>query len=338
MRRIALTLGVLTLVSLSTGCIYAPFDLGLQDLGKVQEVTLVDSKSEGKILLLRIDGEITDEPEAQGLFGSREGTVAHVKDVLELAKDDDRIKAILIRIDSPGGGVTASDVIYHELLLWKTETKKPVVALFMDVAASGGYYIAQAADRIVAHPTAVTGSIGVIAMLPNVSGLEQKIGVEVNVVKSGPLKDMGNPFKPLDADAQRVFQRLINDMYEKFVGVVAEGRKRAGLSKDDVRKLADGRVYTAEDAKKAKLVDEVGYFDDAVRTTKALADVKDAKVVTYERKGIGAGRHTVYSRSDGEPVQANFFARGGENVLRLEVPGLPIKRPVLNYLWAPGLN
>jgi protease-4 len=340
MRRILALLVTGLLGPLAGGCIYAPFDLGLQDLGKVQEVTLVDSKSDWKVLLLRVDGEITDEPDSNGLFGSREGTVAHVKDVLELAKDDEKVKAILLRIDSPGGGVTASDVIYHELTKWKEEQQKPVVALFMDTAASGGYYIAQAADRIVAHPTAVTGSIGVIAFLPNVSGLADKIGVKVTAVKSGPLKDMGNPFRPLEADEQRVFQNLINDMYEKFVAVVATGRKKAGLTPDDVRKLADGRVYTAQDAKKTRLVDEIGYFEDALRATKTLAGVKDAKVVTYERKGIGAGRHTIYSQADAEPVAANIWARGGEgNVVKIEAPGLEaLKRPTFNYLWAPGIR
>jgi protease-4 len=325
----------------SAGCVYMPIDLGLQDLGKVQEVTLVDSESEAKVLLLRIDGEISDEPSSQGLFTEREGTVAHVKDVLDLARDDRRVKALLVRIDSPGGGVTASDIIYHELLDWKRRTKKPVVALFMDTAASGGYYIAQAADRIVSHPTAVTGSIGVIALLPDVSGLGDKIGVKVNVVKSGALKDMGNPFRPMDPDDRKVFQQLIDDMYQKFVSVVADGRRAAGLTREQVLGLADGRVYTAQDARKAKLVDEVGYFEDAIRAAEKLAGVSDAKVVTYERKGIGAGRHTLYSKTEGDAIQATLAGRGPSgdtNVLKIEgAPLLGRRRPTFNYLWIPGL-
>jgi protease-4 len=334
------TLFALAALAGSAGCIYAPLDLGLQDLGKVQEITLIDSSSDNKILLLRVDGEITDAPSSEGIFGSSEGTVAHVKDVLDLAKKDQDIRGVLLRIDSPGGGVTASDVIYHEILEFKQKTGKPVVALFMDVAASGGYYIAQAADRIVAHPTAVTGSIGVIAFLPNVSGLGDKIGVRVDVIKSGKYKDMGNPFRPFEDDDKRVFQGLIDDMYEKFVSVVADGRKKAGLTRDDVRKLADGRVYTAPDAKKVRLVDDIGYFPDALAQTKSLASVKEAKVITYERKGIGAGRHTVYSQGEVDPVQAAIFAPRGpveNNVIKLEAPAIAPRRAVFNYLWAPGL-
>src|SRR5207248_2588258 len=152
---------------LVSGCIYAPLDLGLGEIGKVQEVTLVESDARAKILMLHIDGEINDEAEGRGFFGGSEGTTAQVKDVLDLARKDENVVAILLRVNSPGGGVTASDIIYRELLDWKKQTKKPIVALMMDTCASGGYYISMAADKIVAHPTCITGSIGVITMLPN---------------------------------------------------------------------------------------------------------------------------------------------------------------------------
>jgi protease-4 len=329
------------LSTLGAGCIYAPLDLGLSDIGKLQEVTLIDSEAEEKILLVRIDGEISDEPNEDGIFSMREGTVSMVKDMLDVAKERRDVRAVILRIDSPGGGVTASDVIYHEILKFKKESKKPVVALFMDTAASGGYYVAQAADRIVAHPTATTGSIGVIAMLPNVYGLGEKIGVEVNVVKSGPMKDMGNPFRPFRPEEQVVFQKLIDDMYAQFLGVVYNGRKGAGLTMDDLKKLADGRVYTAQDAKKAKLVDEIGYFEDAQRSALALAGLKEAKVVTYDRKGIGAGQHTIYSHATSSSVDAKSDAGAarGTPVVKIEAPGLSQRsRPVFYYLWAPGLR
>lgn len=321
------------------GCIYAPLDLDLEDFGKVQEVTLIDGPVDSKLLLLRIDGEISDHAEPEGLFGVSESMVARVRDVLDLAKEDERVKGLIVRIDSPGGGVTASDIIYREILDWKRKTEKPVVALFMDVAASGGYYVAQAADRIIAHPTCLTGSIGVVAMLPNLSGLAGKVGVDVHVIKSGALKDMGNPFRPFEPAEREVFQKLIDDMYAKFVNVVHDGRRRAGLTRDDVLRLADGRVYTAADAKNARLIDDIGYFPEAIAAAKRLAKIEKARVVTYERKGIGTGRHTIYSRGDLSPIQANVLGRaaGDTNLLKIDAAAAlgARRRPIFNYLWVP---
>jgi protease-4 len=321
------------------GCIYAPLDLGPADLGKPHEVTLVESGADAKVLLVRIDGDITDEGEGPSLFGGREGTTAQVKDVLDLARRDDSICALLVRVNSPGGGVTASDIIYRELLAWKRQTGKPVVALLMDVAASGGYYVSLAADRIVAHPTCVTGSIGVIAMLPNVSGLFDKIGVKVHTIKSGEKKDVGSPFRPMTEDDQKSMQSLIDHVYGRFVDVVVEGR-RGALSREGVRKLADGRVFTAAEARAAKLVDEIGYFDDAFALAKRLANVRDARVVAIERKGLGAGRRTIYSREFVEPVEASVLAPGREgdrNLIKLDARPLgPSLGPVLRYLWLPS--
>lgn len=323
----------------ASGCIYAPLDLGLGEIGKVQEVTLVEAASPAKILMLRIDGEISDSGES-GFFGTSEGTTAQVKDLLDLSLGDDAVKALIVRIDSPGGGVTASDIIYREILDWKKATGKPVVALFMDTAASGGYYAAMAADKIVAHPTSICGSIGVIAMLPNVSGLAEKLGVTVHTVKSGANKDLGSPFRPMTAEDLKTFQTLIDQMYERFVDVVAEGRK-GKITRDGVKKIADGRVYTSAEAKRLNMIDQIGYTADAIAVAKGLANVKDASVVTYERKGFGAGRRTIYSRSQGDPVAASVLSRaagqGDVNAVKVDLGGLlPSSRPRLSYLWMPG--
>ncbi len=334
-------LALASLALLAAGCIYAPIDLGLQDLGKVYEVTLVDSDADDKVLLLRVDGEITDyADERDGLLEAVESTVSRVRDALELAEKDRNVKALIVRVNSPGGGVTASDIIYREIAAWKQKTGRPAVALLMDVAASGGYYVAQACDRIVAHPTSITGSIGVLAMLPNLHGLGQKIGVEVHVIKSGPMKDMGNPFRPFGPEERKVFQQLIDDMYARFVDVVVEGRRRAGagLTREQILRLADGRVFTAADAKKARLVDEVGYFPDALAAALALAKARDAKVVTYERKGIGTGRHTVYSEARPIPAAVQLLG-GGPRRIELNLLNLDsarARRPIFNYLWLPG--
>jgi protease-4 len=328
----------------SSGCIYAPFDLGLDNLGKVQEVTLVDAKTDDKILMIRVDGEITDfGGDSDSLFGGSEPTTAQVMDALDIARREDNlknIKAVILRINSPGGGVTASDIIYRELAKFRAETKIPVIALFMDVAASGGYYIAQACDRIVAHPTCVTGSIGVIATIPNVSGLLGKIGVTVHTFKKGKDKDTGSPFREMTDQDRKVFEGLLDDMYAKFVSIVATGRKVPEAAVRDT----EARVLTANEAKKLKLIDEIGYFDDAVRVAKQLGNIKDARIVTYERKGIGTGRRTIYSSTFVDPIGANAVAAlGGKterNIVKLDAgaSSQSTRWPVFKFMWQPTLE
>src|SRR5262249_45844199 len=151
-----------------------------------------------------------------------------------------------LRINSPGGGVTASDIMYHDLMRFRHTTGKPVVACMMDVAASGGYYLAMACDLVYAHPTTVTGSIGVIMSLYNASGLCEKLGVSSNPIKSGPNKDIGNPGRPMTEQERAILQGVVNGFYVQFVHVVVEGRH---MPEERVRELADGRVYTGIEAK-----------------------------------------------------------------------------------------
>jgi protease IV len=338
--RIVLAVTVAALAPIGAGCVVLDLDLG--NIGQMQEVTLVPGESDEKILLVRIDGEITDRPMSTGFFGSQEGSTAQVKEALELALEDRSVKAILLRIDSPGGGVTASDIIYREILDWKKKTKKPVVALFMDMAASGGYYVAQAADRIVAHPTCITGSIGVIAMFPNFTGLGDKLGVKVHTIKSGDNKDVGNPFRAMSDDDRKQLQTLIDQIYTQFFDVVLKGRP--GLTPDRLKKVADGRVLTAKEAKAAGLIDEIGYFPEAIAAAKSLAKLTDPRVVAYEQKSFGSGRRTIYSGTFVDPKLAGAPAPGREgdtNLLKIDARELaPGGRPgpAFKYLWMPTFN
>ena len=189
----------------------------------------------------------------------------------------------MIRIDSPGGDVTTSDILYNELISFKSRKRVPVVAAFMGVAASGGYYLASGCDAIVAHPTTITGSIGVISLHVSLMGLLDKIGVKVEALKSGANKDMGSPFRNMTDDDKKLFQTLIDQFYARFVAVVTEGRK-GRLTEAQVKTLADGRVYTAQQALEAKLVDRIGYLEDAVAEAKKRAGVAKAQVVMYSRR------------------------------------------------------
>jgi len=147
------------------------------------------------------------------------------------------VKAVVLRVNSPGGTVTASDIIYRELMLFRERTKVPVVAVMMDVAASGGYYLAMATDAILVHPSTVTGSIGVIMLTVNAKGLLEKVGVEANAITSGPRKDMGSPFRTMTSEEKAIFQGVIDSFYQRFLTVVQEGRPE--LSADQIKKLAD---------------------------------------------------------------------------------------------------
>ncbi len=241
---------------------------------KLQEVVLVPDAAREKILIVDIDGTLSSALET-GFFSREKSVVARVFERLERAAADPLVKAVILRLDTPGGEVTASDIIYHEVLRFKERTGRPVIGLMMSVAASGGYYIASACDVILAHPSTITGSIGVISVFPSIESLMSKVGVKVNVIKSGPSKDSGSPFRDMTEDEKKLFQAIIDEYYEGFLAVVAKGRK-GKIAEADLRKIADGRVYTAPQALKLGLIDAIGYFDDAFAKSRGLASLKSA--------------------------------------------------------------
>ncbi len=216
--------------------------------------------------LIRIDGVIMSgvqpSPRQQGIVYSE-----HIADVIKKAGENDNVKAIVLRVDSPGGSVVGSNEIYEALL----ELEKPIVVSMGEMGASGGYYISCAADQIMVNPSTLTGSIGVIAQMPNVKELMDKIGVEVNVIKSGKLKDEGSPFRPMTEEEKAIWQEIIDEAYDQFVTIVAEGRD---LPKDEVREIADGRIYTGLQAIELDLADEEGNLPDAIKLAAELGDIK----------------------------------------------------------------
>lgn len=295
---------------------------------ELEETTLIDEGgwSPGKIVLVDVDGLIMNA-EKFSLIGEGENPVSLFTEKLDKAAEDPSVKGLLLRINSPGGGVTASDVMYTELLRFKEKTKgqRPIVAMMMDVAASGGYYLACGADEIVAHPTTVTGSIGVIMYTVNLSGTMNKIGIEAEAIKSGRMKDAGSPFKKLSTEERAMFQSIIDEFFDRFVKVVAAGRPE--LDEAQVRGVADGRVYTAEQALELKLVDRIGTLRDAIACVKARTGEKKVKVVTYQRPLEYTPN--VYARQPAGPPQMNLI-----NV-QLPDSWLP-PTPQFMYLWAPG--
>ncbi|MGH9835262.1 MAG: signal peptide peptidase SppA [Blastocatellia bacterium] len=200
--------------------------------------------------------------------------------------DDSRVKAIILRVDSPGGGVSPSQEIYREVKRVKEEKKKKVVVSMASVAASGGYYIAAPADKIFANPGTITGSIGVIAEWMNYKELAAWAKLKPVTFKSGEFKDTGSPTRDVTEADRKFFQGMIDELYAQFVDAVTEGRQGKGevgveLNKERVTLLADGRVYTGEAAKKYGLVDEIGNYEDAVKATAKLVNIKgEPQIVT----------------------------------------------------------
>ena len=206
---------------------------------------------------------------------------------LKMYGDDSRVKAILIRIDSPGGGVAASQEIYDQVKRLRDEKRKKVVVSMGSVAASGGYYIASAADKIVANPGTITGSIGVIAEWVNYGSLLKWAQMKPEVIKSGELKDVGSPTREITPKEREYLQGVINQLFNQFVNAVADGRK--DLPKEKILQLADGRVYTGEEAQRLGLVDQLGGYEVAVKAAAELAGIKgEPNIVTPPKPKRGS--------------------------------------------------
>jgi protease-4 len=212
--------------------------------------------------------------------------------------------------------------MFKEIDLFKKKAKIPVFAVMMDVAASGGYYVALAADTIVAHPTSVTGSIGVIMLTLNAEGLLQKIGVTTAAFKSGERKDMGSPFRALTDEERKIFQSVIDGLYGQFLARLVESRK---LPLDTARTIADGRIYTAQQALELKLIDQIGYMDDVLKLARQKIGVDEARVVVYHRPADY--RATYYARAES--------SSGGLDVTATQLASLIGGGPRFLYLWLP---
>ena len=311
-------LSCLLAVCMLQGCAF--ISIPLSQRTQPLEEKVLEGEGRNKILLIDISGIISSEKKRSFAdLDTGPDMVARVKEELNQAAGDDRIKAVILKINSPGGTVTASDIIYKEILKFKKKTGAYVTASLMDIAASGGYYIACASDTIVAHPTTVTGSIGVIAMKFNVKGLMDKLGVQEDSIKSGDMKDILSPFRPMTADEHKVIQNIIDSLQMQFIEAVVHGRK--DLSLDQLKPLADGRVFTAKQALDAQLIDDIGYLDDAIEITKKVKDLKEARIITYRRPP--AYKNNIYSQTS-----FSIFNFGDSEF----VSYLPVR---FMYLWNP---
>ncbi|MEJ2696910.1 MAG: signal peptide peptidase SppA [Candidatus Sulfobium sp.] len=297
---------------------------------KPLEEKLLEGEGKQKILLVDLDGVISFKQKT-GYFGlkKRPSMVAFFREALLKAEADNDVAGVIVRINSPGGTVAASDTIYHEIMRFREKKKVPVYAQIMELGASGAYYVASAADHIAAGPSAITGSIGVIAMKIEIEKLLSKIGVSEETYKSGPKKDFWSPFRPSTEEERKMLQGIIDKLYARFLDVVFASRQKV-LTRAEIKTLADGRILTAGDALKAKLIDQVSYLDETIDTMKKALHIKKAKVVTYIRQGTF--KSNIYSESPLTPP-------GGAqviNLLSINAEQLPFSPGAqFMYLWNP---
>ena len=242
------------------------------------EERYVSGEGPDRIAVLPIAGQISSAQDSS--IGSQTATPQTFRDQLTQAAEDDRVKAVVVEVNSPGGGVVASQQMHKSIQEFKEETSKPVIVSMSETAASGGYYLATAADRIVANETTLTGSLGVIFSYLNLTEAAEEYGVEQEVIKSGPYKDIGSPTREPTEEELEILQNLVNESYDQFVGVIVEGRN---LQEDEVRAIADGRVYSGLQAESLGLVDELGDLDRAAEIAGSLAGAGRTTVVRYER-------------------------------------------------------
>jgi protease-4 len=312
-------------ICLAPGCVGVKISLETESKAPLQEA-LLQGKEAGKVLILPVRGILSTSPK-KDLVRERAGLVQDVVAQLRLAEKDPEIKALLLEINSPGGTITASDILYQEIMAFKKRTKVKIVAAFLDVAASGGYYIALPADSLMAHPTTITGSVGVIFINPKVAGLMDKLGVAVEVNKSGQEKDIGSVFRPSTPEEQKIFQSLTGKLGKKFIDLVAKHRSLEPKALDNI---ATARIYLADEALELKLIDRIGYLDEAISEAKSLAGLSpEAKVVVYRRSKLP--NDTPYNLS------TSTYPNLGGPLVDLALPEfIPDFNPGFYYLWMPG--
>lgn len=300
----------------------------VQNTNELNETTVQDGKglSPSKIAIVEVEGMLINA-RTGGLLQPTENKLSLFAQQLEQAEKDVMVKAVVLRINSPGGTVTCSDNMYEMIKAFRAKTHKPVIASAQEVCASGAYYLACGSDVIVANPTSVVGSVGVIMNTLDVSGTMAKLGIRSEAITSGPMKDMGSPFKPLDPGAREVMQGMINDYYQRFLSVVTTNR--VALRDEATRKATtDGRVFSGEQALKYGMVDKLGRLEDAIELAKQMSNSPNARVIMYKRPYGYSG--SIYAQQSTPEPQANV------NVLHLDLPetGLLLPRGFY-YLWEP---
>lgn len=272
-------------VLLLGGCAFVSVDLSSLAQVPPLEERVIREGSKEKILVVEILGMIRTTG-SRDTFVHRQGTLERLDNVLEKAGRDDRIRGVILKIDSPGGGYTASDLVYRKIREFRESSEVPVVGCIVGQGTSGAYMAALAADYIVALPSAVVGNVGVLLPSISLEGLMEKVGVDNQTITSGELKDAGTPLRDMTDAERRLLTGIVMELHASFMARVEEARP---VTEEDIAVFRDGRILTAATAKTLHLVDEVGYYEDALEKVESLAGVENPTVIVYRRKGENRG-------------------------------------------------
>ncbi len=330
-RRFCSHLVLFTSIVILSGCGPAAFHVELVPVRQQLNETVISRDSglfvTDKIAIIDVDGLMINKRRG-GWLRAGDNPVSLFLEKLDKAAADSSVKAIVLRIDSPGGTVAACDIMHHSLSEFKQRTGKPVVACVMGMACSGGYYLACGSDGIMAQPSSVTGNIGTIFQTFSVAGTMDKIGVKAVTIKSGDLKDLASPLHDLSDDERKVLDGIIQELYQQFLTVVHEGRRT--IEEDKLRGLADGRVFTTRQALQDGLIDKVGYLPDGIQWAKEMAGLEKTKVVIYHRS---------LSYKPNAYASATTQAGGPESLINIDLPDwLTSDGAQFLYLWQPANN
>ena len=322
---------LVSLAPLAGGCGFPSFLVTpVANSNKLQERVVQAGKSNEKVAIIEVEGMLANF-RSGGFLQPTENPVSLFKQQMRAAARDNSVKAVVLRVNSPGGTVTASDTMYQIVQDFRRSTKKPVIASTQEVCASGAYYICCAADAIVAQPTSVVGSIGVLFSTMEFEGALGKLGVRAESIKSGPLKDMGSPYKELAANERAVMQEMVDEYFKRFVGIVTASRPVREPAptmplKGDYSGVYSGRVFSGERAVQLGLADATGRLEDAIKLARKSANASGAKVIMYKRPYSYGG--SIYASADVPQPKAG--------TLRLELPQSRLFLPGgFYYLWEP---
>jgi len=338
MPRSICTLIIYTAIFNLCGCGNLTFTVGLSSGDRELTPTVVHQENNAgdhQVAIIDVSGMILNANRV-GLLSEGENPVALLDEQLHKAQHDSDVKAIILRINTPGGTVTATDVMYRQVMRFKELSKKPVVILQMDIAASGGYYLSCAGDHIVAYPSTITGSIGVIIQTMSFKPALDRWGIATEAITSGKNKAAGSPFGTLTDDHRAILQGLVDDFYARFTSTVRSARPN--IPADKFAEVTDGRVFSGEDALTLGLVDELGDLYTAHAKAKALANIKHANMVIYHRP-LSYVASPYATAPIGEVAASNAKSIGGGtqiNLLQLNMPEMPGGASVgVYYLWQP---
>ncbi len=327
MKPLGTMLVIMVAVLCVAGCA-APQVKLFSDASDPLKESILQGTEKGKVLVISLRGIITTSPD-DGMLRTMPSMIQEVVSQLRMAEKDKEIKCVLLKVDSPGGTATASDILYHEIMAFKQRTKVKIVVCMMDIAASGGYYVSLPADLIFAHPTTITGSVGVVFMRPNITQLIAKFGFSMDVSKSGPNKDMGSPFRQATAEEELILQDVTDGLADQFLDLV---EKHRSLDPETLTTISTARVYLAAEAKQLGLIDRVGYLDEALTEALRISGLPEkAKVVAYRRTAFPNDNLynplTTGSHSPAQPM------------VDLGIPD-PTNQlsPGFYYIWTPALK